>query len=349
MTGKRAGGEILEGEGPSLEEKVAFLSSPACYRGVGEVEAKETRMSWVFLAGDRVYKMKKPVRYPYLDYSTAAKRRRICETELRLNRRLAPDVYLRVVPLTAEDGGLAIDGTGEAVDWMVVMRRLPRDRLLESAIEAGDVTPADVERVADRLAAFYRGLPAEEVVPRDRVEAILGEINKGLDVLGKAEFGAVAGRGRAALARLREVLEREPGILTERVEAGRIVEGHGDLRPEHVCLTDPPVVIDCLEFSRDLRLVDPFDELAFLAMECAAMGAPWVGPVLLGRCAEALEDRPSAQQLAFYIAYRATLRARQSLEHLLEPEPREPEKWEPKARRYFAEAERALTVLSARG
>ncbi len=349
MTGKRTDGEILEGEGPPLEDKVAFLSSPASYRGVEQVEAKETRMAWVFLAGDRVYKMKKPVRYPYLNYSTPENRRRICETELRLNRRLAPDVYLRVVPMTAEDGGLAIDGTGKVVDWMVVMRRLPRERLLESAIEAGAVTSTDIERVADRLAVFYRGLPAEEIVPQDRVEAILGELDKGLEVLGEAEFGAIADRGRAAMVRLREMLGKDPGIVTGRAMAGRIVEGHGDLRPEHVCLTDPPVMIDCLEFSRDLRLVDPFDELAFLAMECAAIGAPWIGPVLLGRCAEALADRPSARQLAFYTAYRATLRARQSLEHLLEPEPREPEKWQPKARSYLAEAERALTVLGSRG
>lgn len=346
MTGKRTGGRNPEDGGPSMEHKVAFLSSAASHRGVEEVEVKETRMAWVFLAGDRVYKMKKPVRYPYLDYSTPEKRRRICETELGLNRRLAPDVYLRVAPLTAQASGLAIDGSGEIVDWMVVMHRLPRSRFLDSAIEAGSVTSAHVARVADRLTAFYRDLPAQEIDPQARVETLFGEIDKGVDVLGEAEFGATADRGRAALVRLRAVLERDPGIVTERITAGRIVEGHGDLRPEHVCLTDPPVMIDCLEFSRDLRLVDPFDELAFLAMECAAMGAPWIGPLLIGRCAEALaQDRPSAAQLAFYTACRATLRARQSLEHLLEPDPREPEKWRPKARRYFAEAERALTVL----
>lgn len=346
MTGKRTGGRTAQDGSPSLEQKVAFLRSAASHRGVEEVEVKETRMAWVFLAGDHVYKMKKPVRYPYLDYSTTEKRRRICETELGLNRRLAPDVYQRVASLTAEAGGLAIDGSGEVVDWMVVMHRLPRNRFLETAIEAASVTSAHITRVADRLTAFYRDLPPQEIDPQARVETLFGEIDKGVDVLGEAECGATAARGRAALARLRAVLERDPGIVTERITAGQIVEGHGDLRPEHVCLTDPPVMIDCLEFSRDLRLVDPFDELAFLAMECAALGAPWIGPLLIGRCADALaENRPTVAQLAFYTAYRATLRARQSLEHLLEPEPRDPEKWQPKARRYLAEAERALTVL----
>jgi len=123
------------------------------------------------------------------------------------------------------------------------------------------------------------------------------------------------------------------------------VEGHGDLRPEHVCLSDPPVIIDCLEFSRELRLVDPFDELSFLSMECAVLGARWIGPALIDLCATSLGDRPPDETLAFYTAYGASFRARQALAHLLEPAPRTPEKWIPLARAYLDEAERAAVKL----
>jgi aminoglycoside phosphotransferase family enzyme len=326
-------------------EKVAFLASAAAHGR--PAETKETRMAWVFLAGDRVYKLKKPIRTPRVDHRTRAARRRVCETELRLNRRLAPDVYLGLSRLTREaDGRLALDGEGEAVDWLVRMRRLPETLFLETAIREGRADEADADRLAERLAAFYAGLPAEAIDPAERVASILGEIEQGLRVLRARDFGEVRPRGERLLGALHEALRREPALLGARIEAGRIVEGHGDLRPEHVCLERPPVVIDCLEFSRDLRLLDPFEELAFLGMECAALGAGWIGPRLVDRCAARLEDRPCARTLAFYTGYRAALRARQSLEHLLERDPREPEKWAPKAGRYLDEAERALRALS---
>ena len=335
---------------PSLSDKVAYLSSAAAYGETGEVEAIETRMAWVFLAGDRVYKLKKPVRQPHLDYRTLDARQWACEEEVRLNRRLAGDVYLGLVRLTRErDGTFALDGAGEVVDWLVRMRRLPRARLLDNAIDAGTVSRQAIERVADMLVDFYRETEWVAVDPADRVDALAGEIGKGREILADARFEQLAGRGGAVLDALAELLGRDPGIVTARIEAGRVVEGHGDLKPEHVCLTDPPVIIDCLEFSRELRLVDPFDELSYLSMECAVLGASWIGPLLVERCAEGLDDRPPERTLAFYRAYRATLRARQSLEHLLEPKPRTPEKWLPKAEAYFAAAEDALVSLRPRG
>lgn len=343
------GRQVADGAEAALAEKVAFLASPAAYPGAPAVEAKETRMAWVFLAGDQAFKMKKPVRYPHLDYSTLAARRRVCEAELRLNRRLAPDVYLGLSRLTrTPDGRLAIDGAGEVVEWLVRMRRLPRARLLDEAIRAGSVERAAIEAVADLLSRFYRALRPVRIDPGARLAAYRRELARGREVLAAGPFGAVARQGGSVLAALAAVLDETPGIVTDRIEAGRIVEGHGDLRPEHVCLTDPPVIIDCLEFARPLRLVDPFDELAFLGMECAVLGARWIGPLIVARCAEALAERPPPRQLAFYTAARAVLRARQALEHLIEPAPRTPEKWLPLARRYYAEAAGALVSLRPR-
>ena len=258
---------------------------------------------------------------------------------MRLNRRLAPDVYLGTARLTREaDGRLAIDGAGATVDWLVVMRRLEDARMLDQAILAGTVTAAEIEAVAARLGGFYAQAPAVPVDPEAHVARFLREIDIGAEVFADPGFGRTGERAVALAANLRAMLAGEPAIVTERVAAGRILEGHGDLRPEHVCLEQPPVIIDCLEFSPELRLVDPFDEISFLTMECAVIGARWIGPILLDRCTAMLRDRPAGRTLAFYTAYRATLRARQALAHLLEPLPRTPGKWLPLAERYLEEA-----------
>src|SRR5690606_27621326 len=164
-------------------------------------------------------------------------------------------------------------------------------------------------------------------------------------ILASRRFNVDGERLQAVLAAIDREIAGEAPLLRERAAERRIIEGHGDLRPEHVCLTDPPVVIDCLEFNRALRLVDPLDELAFLAMECDRLGAPPVGAALLQRCARRLGEKPAPQLLAFYTAYRAVLRARLSAAHLLDHNARTPEKWLPQARAYLEIAARACITL----
>jgi aminoglycoside phosphotransferase family enzyme len=136
-----------------------------------------------------------------------------------------------------------------------------------------------------------------------------------------------------------DVLANDAAMLMARVEAGRVVEGHGDLRPEHVCLNTPPVIIDCLEFNRELRLVDPVDELMFLGLECKRLGDGWIGATLFERYSARLGDTPPTALLDFYWRYRACLRARLSLVHILERDTRDPGKWLPLAGQYLALAE----------
>lgn len=331
----------------STRAKVDFLSSPRAYaHPVREVEVKETHMSWVFLAGERVYKLKKPVHYPFLDFSTLEAREADCHEEVRLNRRLAPDVYVGVVPLTIDAKGVpAIDGKGETVDWLVAMHRLREELLLDKAIARGTVTREQITAVADLLARFYGGQEPAGVTPEDYVAQFAREQALNRSVLTDARFDLDGDGVNSVLSAIERVLDKETGLLRERARQGHIIDGHGDLRPEHICLSDPPVIIDCLEFNRSLRLVDPFDELSFLAMECEHQGAPWIGDILLEHCTNSLGDRPSDRLLAFYTAYRAALRARLSAAHLLEEEIREPEKWVPQARAYLAIAERACLTL----
>jgi len=322
----------------SIDDKLAHLSSLEAYEpGPAEVIVKETHMSWVFIAGDLVYKLKKPVRYPYLDFRSLAQRERNCREEVRLNRRLAPDVYLEIAALTDEgEGRLVIGGSGRVVDWLVVMRRLPERSLLDHAIATGRVRRGDIVAVADLLAAFYRSETPADLSPASYVEQFAREQIINERVLGDARFDLDGQHLAPILARVRSGLTDEVSLLEERVRSGRIVEGHGDLRPEHVCLTRPPVIIDCLEFSRPLRLIDPFDEVAYLGLECDLLGARWIGPLLRQRLADGLNEHPSHRVIGFYRAYRACLRARLALAHLLDAHPRQPEKWQPLARRYLS-------------
>src|SRR5215471_12836635 len=154
----RARRAVLSGaDGVSLDEKVAFLSRTTSYASpVCRVTCHETHMSWIFFAGEQVYKLKKPLRFPYLDFSTLARREAACRAELTLNRRLAPNVYKAVMPVLRTSRGLAIGGPGDIVDWLVVMRRLDQRETLEYALETGRLATWQLDRLVSTLADFYR-------------------------------------------------------------------------------------------------------------------------------------------------------------------------------------------------
>ena len=316
---------------------LAFLADPVSYPGRPDrVDSIETHMSRVFLAGDRVYKLKKPVRFSFVDFTTLEARRRNCERELALNQRLAPDVYLAVQPLVrGPRGRLAFGGDGEIVEWLVVMRRLEPTRLLDQALVAGTVTPADVDALCDRLAKFYAQAARLPWSPEQWVTHWHRLVALSEDSLTDPVFGLAEAPVVALLGGLWRFLEEEAALLHERVAAGRIVDGHGDLRPEHVHLGPPLRVIDRLEFDERLRWSDPFDEASFLAVECERLGNGWVGPRLIDGLADRLGERPPRRLLGFYRGYRAALRARLSIEHLRDPAPREPARWPRQARTYL--------------
>lgn len=332
---------------PGLDAKLQFLRALAAQAGTEP--PLETHMSWVFFVGEQVLKLKKPVRHPFLDFSTLAAREFFCREELRLNRRLAPGVYLGLLALRWRDGAFSLGpeaepaAPGRVVDWLVRMRRLPAKQMLDRRIARGDLVPRDIEALGAVLAAFYRGQPPLRLPAEAYLQRFHREQAANREVLLRPQFDLPG--TAAALDRFDAALVQGAQWLRQRAQQGRLVEGHGDLRPEHVCLLRPPVVIDALEFNRRLREVDPFDELSFLGGECAAAGAPWIGPQLIGLCATALGDSPPAALLALYAAHRALLRARLAMAHLLDPQPRTPEKWAPQAQRHLAQALAALDRL----
>jgi aminoglycoside phosphotransferase family enzyme len=327
---------------PDLARKVAWLRRPETYpEPPGSIEVVETHMSYVFLTERHAFKLKKPVRYEFLDFSTPAARRSDCEEEWRLNQRLAPGVYLGVVPLAVDDSGEPrLEGKGEVVEWLVKMRRLPAEHMLDRRLRVGVVEPRELTALATRLAEFYGGCPVEAITADDYRERLRRDVDANGAVLSEPAFGFSAGQVDELQAAQRGVLERQARLIDQRVYDGRIVEGHGDLRPEHVCLLDPPVVFDCLEFNRRLRIVDPLDELAFLAMECERLGADFVGPELLRVYASRRGDAAPAALIDFYKCTRACMRARLSILHTRELPRSGWEKWQALARDYLALAHR---------
>lgn len=325
-----------------LADKVAFLQQPDSYPHAPQaVEAVETHLAWVFLTERHAYKLKKPVRYPFLDFSTIEARHADALEEVRLNQPLAPGVYLGVVPLAqGSDGRLQLDGGGSPVDWLVKMRRLPRTRMLDYAIAAGTVQEAALRGLAEVLVTFYRAATSVPIDARAYQARFHGEIDENVRVLTEPRYGL----SPALLARIagaqRAFLDRCGSLLDARTSAGLIVEGHGDLRPEHVCLGPPPVVIDCVEFNRDFRILDPADELGYLAMECERLGAAWAGRTLLAGYTTLSGDDPPARLIHFYQSIRATLRAKLAAWHLDDATVRYPSQWFNRAQAYLALADR---------
>lgn len=314
-----------------------------------DVELRETSMAWVFLTPDHVYKMKRPVHRRFFDFRSLEARHHACDEELRLNRRLAPDVYLGLSRLTrTAAGAVTLDGTGETVEWFVRMRRLPEARFLDHALALGTATERDIEAVAATLAGFHAATPVVRPGPRAFLERYREDLDETRAALADGPFRQHSDIFDRLLNALETVLADETDLLLDRLDRGRVREGHGDLRPEHVWLGPPVLIIDCLEAARALRLLDPFEEYATLAMECGVLGADWVGPLLLARVSAALGDWPGDRLLAFYTTHRATLRARQALAHLLVSSPRTPERWRPLAERYLAAAARAAAILESR-
>jgi aminoglycoside phosphotransferase family enzyme len=343
-----------KGRQPTIKEKVEFLSDHGAYpHPVAEVVRRETHMSWVFLAGDRAYKLKKPVRFPYLDFSTLARREAACRAELRLNRRLAEGLYLGVVPLMAGAGGLALTGPGVPVDWLVVMRRVDEARMLDRVVAAGRIETRQLDRIAATLVRFYRRAPHVIMRPADHLAAWRRSASYNRTVLFCSRFALPAHLvWRVDRAQCRFLAHRAD-LLAARVRAHKIVDGHGDLRPEHIWLGDSVKIIDCLEFNPSLRAVDPFDEVAYLGLELTRLGAGWAGEYLRRRLEVQLGEALPEELFVFYRCHRATLRARLAIAHLLEPHPRNPAVWPRLARTYLglaaADAARLEWLLRRRG
>ena len=261
---------------------VEFMRNASSYPdNQGPIEIVETHISWVFLTDRYAYKLKKPVRFEFLNFSTSDLRHRACLDEVQLNRRLAPDVYLGVLPITRnERGDFELNGGGEGVDWVVQMRRLPAKNALDVVLREGRLTSEQAQSIAKHLSNFYARLLSKPASADDYREALDHHIRAN----GAALLGSLPDE-RSRIRRIQSAqlrfLNIEAELIGRWASAGRVVEGHGDLRPEHIYLNGRPTVIDCIEFSDELRTVDIADELSFLGMECERLGDGGLGEAVL--------------------------------------------------------------------
>lgn len=305
---------------PSLEAKVSFLSQAASYsEPLHRVESIETHMSWVFLAGNHAYKLKKPVCTEFADLRKLDMRRYFCGEELRLNRRLAKAIYLGVVPLVLDHAEhLQLGGDGAVVDWLVQMQRIPGWLMLDSAIAHRSACAEDAARIAAALTRFYRTLAPEDMTPLAYRARFHRQLEAGRTALSDPAYAMPAEHIGALFGTLTAALMRHASLLDERIRAQRLLEGHGDLRPEHVCLLPEIAIIDCLEFSRDLRVLDPADEVGYLALEFERLGAPSLAAALMQAYRGNSGDTPPPALVHFYQACRAATRSFLAARHLKE-------------------------------
>jgi aminoglycoside phosphotransferase family enzyme/predicted kinase len=278
------------------------------------VSLRETHISWVFLAGDSAYKIKKPLHLPYLDYRTPARRLAMCQAEIDLNRRLAPGVYLTVRSLVPLDGGglaLSVADDPAATDYAVEMRRFDDGDTLAARLHSGTAGAAEIGRLGRRLAAFHAG--AETFIESDGAERVKRSLDDNFATL-RGQVAAEARPWLAAHERMAGALLAERwDELDARAAAGRIRDGHGDLRLEHVLLDGDIAIVDCIEFNPDLRRIDVGADLAFLVMELHRIDRRDLAAVLVAEYRAAGGDPGSDVLLALLAAYRAQVRAKVAL------------------------------------
>ncbi len=278
------------------------------------IDLVETHISWVFLLERDVFKVKKPVDLGFLDFRSLEQRRRACEAEVRLNARLAPHVYKGVVPVHEVGGRASLHGEGPVVDYAVHMARLPDGCRADVLLERGELTGEAIDTIAARIAAFHEKLAAgAEAARYGTPEAIAHNVKENFaqtrDAIGKylrpEEASEIVGWQTAFLRDGAQLFER-------RLSQGRVRDGHGDLRLEHVYLqaSGAPVVIDCIEFSDRFRFADVCADIAFLSMDLAAHGRVDLAERLLARYARDSGDYDLYALVDFYEAYRAFVRGK---------------------------------------
>lgn len=273
-------------------------------------ELVQTHISWVLIGDKDVYKIKKPVKFSFLDFSTLDRRKMFCGEEVRLNKRLSPDVYLGVEPITLAGGKLKLGGEGEALDYAVRMKKLDRARMMDRLVADGKIGKKDVEALADIVAGFH-----------SKAEAAGGEYGSPALVEGQA---ADLANHRATieracrlgswvddiLTRSSRFVKKNEALLKKRMKEGRVKDCHGDLHTRNVFFQDGVRVVDCIEFSADFRCIDVASDIAFMAMDLDCGGREDLSSAFVTRYIEKSGDADIEALLPFYKCYRANVRAK---------------------------------------
>jgi len=273
----------------------------------------QTHISYVILAGDFVYKFKKPVNFGFLDFSDLEKRRFCCQQELLLNRRLCPEIYLGMVEVTVDpQGQWSLNGKGEIVEYGVKMVRMPEERMMVNLIRSGELREEHIDALVEVLAAFYRQAEGGSEISRFGTAAAVG-VNVlenfeqtrtfiGQGALSQEQFTRISGYARQFLGR--------EDLFQQRVDGGFIRDCHGDLYSANICLADKVYIYDCIEFNQRFRYCDVVSDVAFLAMDLDFYGLDGLAHRFIERFSQKTDDPGLAELLNFYKCYRAYVRGK---------------------------------------
>ncbi len=275
------------------------------------VQMRETHISRLFITAERAYKLKKPLVLDFLDYGTAERRRQMCAEEVRLNARLAPDVYMGVRSLRPAANGLELAGEDDpaAIDYAVEMHRYDEDQTLAAAAGRGEAGVADVSALGRRLAEFHDTCPSVSL--HHGALAVLDGVQRNLrELIAQLEEPADRDRGFALGRFMEAFVASRADVLDQRARGDRVRDCHGDLRAEHVILRPQLSVVDCVEFDRSLRTLDVADDLAFLVMDLTRLGAESLAAATVTAYREAGGDCGDDALLAFFAVHRALVRAK---------------------------------------
>lgn len=292
------------------------MMDPSTYpHRVNEVRLIQTHISWVFVAGDRVYKVKKPVDFGFLDFTSLEKRLHFCREELRLNRRLCPEIYFDVWAITTDRGEIHLNGIGEPVEWAVVMRRLPEAGMMQGLLAEGLVGRPEIDRIIARLVPFYESAATgPEVNRHGSLETVRFNVEENFSQTAPFVEKLLDGEQYQAIVEYtRAFLEKNDALFKRRVDEGRIKEGHGDLYSANICMEsdgDEVYIFDCIEFNERFRCGDVAVDAAFLAMDLDYHGLPGLSAYFATALARETTDPGLMDLMDFYKCYRAYVRCK---------------------------------------
>ena len=298
---------------PPLPEVVQALLEPRAYPDKPQrIELGQTQMSFIFIADDYVYKVKKSVNLGYLDYTTLEKRQFYCHREIELNRRLCPDVYLNVVPITRDRGKIVIGGQGEAIEYAVKMRRLPQEAMMDVLLTNNQVSAEMVANVAKKLADFHQRAKTNATISTfGDLDTITQNTEENFTQTEKY-IGITISRDKYQRIKdyTNSFTSKNAPLFHQRLVEGRIRDCHGDLHAAHVCFTNGICIYDCIEFNARFRYCDVASEVAFLAMDLDHYRQADLSHSFVDAYVAQSQDRELLKLLNFYKCYRAYVRGK---------------------------------------
>jgi aminoglycoside phosphotransferase family enzyme len=304
----------------------------------------ETHISLLFLTGNYVYKLKKPVDFGFLDFTSLEKRKFFCEQEVKLNRRLSPTIYLGVVTITKEGNRIILDGKGELVEYAVKMRQIPEEFLMDKLLEKKQVTPRMIEAVSEKLVKFYFAAETSDLIQSfARPERVKQDTDENFEQTEKYVDVTIPGDVYEAVKnRTNDFFRTKEKIFYQRIATDRIRDCHGDLRLEHIFWGDEISIFDCIEFNERFRYTDVAADIAFLAMDLDYHSRQDLSEHLIRAFIGESGDQELMEVLDFYKSYRAYVRGKVESFRLDDPHIPEEEKGEAlkRAQKYFGLAHR---------